>query len=324
MPLIFSTHPLHPMAVERLEQAGTLQIASAPRERAILAEAADADILIVRAPIPAGLFERANKLRAAIRHGAGLDMIPVEAASAAGVLVANVPAVNAVSVAEHVFTVTLMLLRRSRAIDRDLRGTGWEAGRAHADLAHDLGGRTVGIVGFGNVGRAIHRIASAGFGLEVLTVERTNQALPAGVRAVSLDALMGEADIVVLCCPLNEETRGMIDAARIARMKPHALLINVSRGPVVEETALIAALRENRIAGAALDVFASQPVPTDHPFFGFDNVVLTPHLAGITEESMARMGLGAADETARVLAGDLPKNLVNPDVVARYRERFGA
>ncbi len=322
MPVIFSTHPLHPDATARLEQAGTLQIASTPDERAILAEASDADIVIVRAPIPAELFARARRLRAAIRHGAGLDMIPVEAATAAGVLVANVPAVNAVSVAEHVFAVTLALLRRSRAIDRDLRTTGWNAGRAHADLSHDLTGRTLGIVGFGNVGRAIHRIAHAGFALDVLTVQRASQSLPAGVRAAPLETVMGEADIVVLCCPLNDETRGMIDATQIARMKPHALLVNVSRGPVIDEQALIAALGEGRIAGAALDVFANQPLAPDHPFFGFDNVVLTPHLAGITEESMARMGSGAADEALRVLAGELPKNLVNPDAVAGYRERF--
>lgn len=323
MPLIFSTHPLHPLASERLEQAGTLQIASAPDEGTILAEATGADILIVRAPIPAELFARAQLLRAAIRHGAGLDMIPIEAATAAGVLVANVPAVNAITVAEHVFAVTLALLRRSRLIDRDLRNGGWTAGRAHADFAGDLTGRTIGIVGFGNVGRAVHRIAWGGFGLDTLVVERPGQTLPDGTRAVPLEALMADADIVVLCCPLNDETRGMIDAAMIARMKPRALLINVSRGPVVEEEALIAALGDNRIAGAALDVFASQPLPADHPFFDLDNVVLTPHLAGITEQSMARMGLGAADEALRVLAGGLPKNLVNQEAVERYRERFG-
>ena len=106
-------------------------------------------------------------------------------------------------------------------------------------------------------------------------------------------------------------------------MKPGALLVNVSRGPVVDDAALIEALRDGRIGGAALDVFATQPLPADHPYFGFDNVIVTPHMAGITEESMMRMGVGAAEEAVRVLAGELPVNLRNPEVVEHYRRRFG-
>jgi D-3-phosphoglycerate dehydrogenase len=113
-----------------------------------------------------------------------------------------------------------------------------------------------------------------------------------------------------------------MNAARIARMKRGALLINVSRGPVVDDAALIAALREGRLGGAALDVFSTQPLPPDHPYFSLDNVIVTPHMAGITEESMMRMGTGAAGEALRVLAGELPVNLRNPAVVERYRQRF--
>jgi D-3-phosphoglycerate dehydrogenase len=114
----------------------------------------------------------------------------------------------------------------------------------------------------------------------------------------------------------------MIDARRIALMKPAAVIVNVARGPTIDDDALIAALRENRIGGAALDVFATQPLPPEHPYFSFDNVVVTPHMAGITEESMLRMGVGAVEETLRVLAGELPVNLRNPEVVERYRQRF--
>jgi len=128
----------------------------------------------------------------------------------------------------------------------------------------------------------------------------------------------------VLCCPLTLETTGLIGRDRIARMKPGALLINVSRGPVVEDAALIEALSAGRIGGAALDVFSTQPLPPDHPYFAFDNVIVTPHMAGITEESMMRMGLGAAEETIRVLANELPANLRNPEVVEQYRRRFPA
>ena len=305
-----------------LAEAGRLEVVSALAPATLAREAEDADIVIVRAPLPPMLFDRAAKLRAAIRHGAGLDMIPLDAATRAGVLVANVPGVNARSVAEHVFFVSLALLRRFRALDRDLRASGWLAGRDHANLTNELTGRTMGIIGMGNVGREVARIATHGFGLPVLANSRSGMNMPEGVRFAAIDDLVAQSDVIVLCCPLTPETIKLINAERIAAMKPSVLIVNVSRGPVVDETALIAALREDRIAGAALDVFASQPLPPDHPFFSFENVVITPHMAGITEESMERMGVGAAAEALRVLQGALPVNLVNPDAVILYRERF--
>lgn len=305
-----------------LGRAGEVRIASAFDADTLATEGRQADLVIVRAPLPPALFEHAPRLRAAIRHGAGLDMIPVEAATAAGVLVANVPAVNARSVAEHVFMVTLALLRRFRVMDRDLRSKGWLAGRAHADSAHELAGRTLGVIGAGSVGKAVMQIASAGFGLPVIANSRSAKSLPEDVRFVTVDELVAEADIVVLSCPLTPETAGLLSRERIGRMKPDAILINVSRGAVVDEAALIDALNDGRIGGAALDVFTTQPLPPDHPFLAFDNVIVTPHLAGITEESMMRMGVGAAEEALRVLANQLPVNLRNPDVLPRYRERF--
>jgi D-3-phosphoglycerate dehydrogenase len=305
-----------------LSGGGELKIASGLDAATLVRESRDADIVIVRAPLPPALFDGAPQLRAAIRHGAGLDMIPMDAATAAGVLVANVPGANAQTVAEHVFMVAMALLRRFRMVDRDLRQRGWAAGRAHADSGNDLGGRTVGIVGMGNVGRAVARIALHGFGLRVIANSRSAAGLPEGVSFASVDELVRHADIIVLCCPLTPETTGLISAKRIAAMKPHALLINVARGPVADEAALVEALAGKQIGGAALDVFATQPLPPDHPLLSFDNVILTPHMAGITEESMERMGVGAAGETLRVLAGDLPVNLRNPEVVERYRARF--
>lgn len=320
-PLVFSTHPLHSAAAGRL--SGTrLQIASALDGPTLVAESREAEIVIVRAPLPPSLFDDAPRLRAAIRHGAGLDMIPVDAATAAGVLVANVPAVNARSVAEHVIYVTQALLRRFRAIDRDLRSGGWLAGRAHAERAHELAGRTIGIVGMGAIGRAVAEIARHGYGLDILGHSRTQAGYPDFVRAMPLDALVEASDVLVLACPLTPETTGLLNASRIAAMKRHAVLVNVSRGAVVDDAALIDALREDRLQGAALDVFVTQPLPPDHPYLALDNVIVTPHLAGITEESMMRMGIGAAEEALRVLAGDLPINLRNAEVVEAYRRRF--
>ncbi|RWG25508.1 hydroxyacid dehydrogenase [Mesorhizobium sp.] len=314
---ILSTHPLHPRATSMLAGAGRLVVASALDAKTLAAEAKDADIVIVRAPLPPELFAGASLLRAAIRHGAGLDMIPVEAATAAGVLVANVPAVNARSVAEHVVFTALALLRRFRIMDRDLRAKGWLAGREHA-------GKTIGIVGLGAVGQAVGHIAAHGFDLKVVATTRSLRPAPERVGFLSIDALVEQSEIIVLCCPLTEETRGLISRERIARMKPNALLINVSRGPVVDDEALIEALRKGRIGGAALDVFATQPLPPSHPYFSFDNVIITPHMAGITEESMMRMGVGAANEALLVLADKLPVNLRNPEVIERYRRRFPA
>jgi D-3-phosphoglycerate dehydrogenase len=320
--VIFSTHPLHPEAAAMLQGVGDLQIASSPTGEAILDEGAGADIIIVRAPVPAAYFERANRLRAAIRHGAGLDMIPYDAATSGGVLIANVPGVNARTVAEHVIMTSLALLRRFRRVDADLRNTGWEAGRSHANNSRELSGKTIGIIGMGNVGREIFRIAHHGFGLKVIANSRNPDSLPEAALFASVDQLVEQADIVVLCCPLTPETTGLLSTARIRRMKPDAILINVSRGPVVDDAGLIDALERGAIGGAALDVFAIQPLPLDHPYFRFGNVIITPHMAGITEESMMRMGTGAAAEAIRVLKGDLPLNLRNPEVVEHYRRRF--
>jgi D-3-phosphoglycerate dehydrogenase len=248
----------------------------------------------------------------------------VEAATAAGVLVANVPAVNARSVAEHVLFAALALSRRFRMMDRDLRAKGWLAGREHANSTSELAGKTIGIVGLGAVGQAVGHIAAHGFDLNVVATTRSLRPAPERVGFLSIDGLVEQSDIIVLCCPLTEETRGLISRERIARMKPNALLINVSRGPVVDDEALIDALQEGRIGGAALDVFSTQPLPPGHPYFGFDNVIITPHMAGITEESMMRMGVGAAGEALLVLAGKLPVNLRNAEVIEHYRRRFPA
>jgi D-3-phosphoglycerate dehydrogenase len=321
-PVIFSTHMLHPRAAAMIEAVGTLRIATALDAGTLVAESRDAAIIIVRAPLPPEIFSGEHRIRAAIRHGAGLDMIPLEAATEAGVLVANVPAVNARSVAEHVIFASLALLRRFRMMDADLRANGWLAGREHANASREIAGRTMGIIGMGAVGGQVAAIAHHGFGLNVIGNSRSGAGFPEFVRFAAVDELIAQSDIVVLACPLTPETTGLMDRRRIAAMKPDALLINVSRGAVVDDDALVAALRDNRIAGAALDVFATQPLAPDHLYFGFGNVIITPHMAGITEESMERMGVGAAEETLRVLSGELPLNLRNAAVLRSYRDRF--
>lgn len=319
--MIFSTHPLHPEVTAALQSLGDYRIASAPTAQAITDECAGAEIIVVRAPIPLGIATREAGLRALIRHGAGLDMIQVDEATSAGVLVANVPGANARTVAEHAIWSAMALLRRNPQVTRDLHTAGWAAARAHSDHGRELSGRTLGILGFGNIGQSLARIARQGFGMPVLVHTRSPVAEP-GIEAVALPDLLARADVVVLCAPLTDQTRGLIDAAALARMKPGAILINVARGPLVVEDALIRSLAAGHLGGAALDVFDTQPLPADHPLLQLPNVILTPHMAGITEESMLRMGQGVVAEARLVLTGDMPVNLCNPDVIPLYRSRF--
>lgn len=319
--MIFSTHPLHPDVMADLRALGTLRVASAPTAQAITAESEGAEVIVVRAPIPLGIATREAGLRAMIRHGAGLDMIDLDEATLAGVLVANVPGVNALTVAEHVIWSSMALLRRYPQVNGDLHGAGWAAARAHSDHGRDLSGRTLGIFGLGNIGKALARIARQGFRMPVIARTRSG-VFAEGVECVSFEELLERSDILVLCAPLTDQTRGMMNAEALRRMKPDAILVNVARGPLVDEQALLAALTSGRLGGAVLDVFDAQPLPADHPFLALQNVILTPHMAGITEDSMLRMGQGVVAEARRILTGELPINLANPEVAASYRSRF--
>jgi D-3-phosphoglycerate dehydrogenase / 2-oxoglutarate reductase len=320
--IIASTHPLHPLATEWIGNKAELRIAKTIDKPCLIDVAREADILIVRANLPPDLFAEAKRLKAAIRHGAGLDMIPMEACTAAGVIAANVPGANAATVAEHVLMVSMMLLRKHRAIDAKFRAGIWQPARDIAETSFELSGRTLGIIGFGAIGAELAQMASGGFRMRVLAHRRSEAPMPMGVSRASLDDVLEQSDIVVVACPLTENTRGLINAGRIAKMKRSAFLINVARGPVIDEPALIEALHKRTIAGAGLDVFATQPLPLDHPFRAMETVVLTPHLAGITDESMARIVRSCVEQAFEVLSGKLPRHLVNPEVLPKFRQRF--
>jgi D-3-phosphoglycerate dehydrogenase len=320
--VIFSTHALHPDVTRSLRALGEYRVASAPTPEAINAESAGAQIIVVRAKISPEIITREKGLMACVRHGAGLDMIPVDVATKAGVLVANVPGANATTVAEHVIWSALALLRKYPVVNSDLRTEGWEVGRKHSNNGRELSGKTVGILGVGNIGRQIAAISQHGFGCKVIAQTRTPANLPDGITQVPFDDLLSQSDVLVLSCPLTEQTAGIIDQHAIGHMKQGALLVNVSRGPVTDEAALIAALASGHLGGAAIDVFGEKPLPSDHAFFGLPNVILTPHMAGITEESMLRMGQGVVTETSKILAGKKPDNFCNPEVWDDYRARF--
>ncbi|MDQ0588302.1 NAD(P)-dependent oxidoreductase [Variovorax paradoxus] len=323
-PLVLLTNSIDPQQAELLGRHADVRVASASDPDTLRREARKASFVVVRAPLPAALFDEALLLRAVVRHGAGLDMIPVDVASRAGVAVANVPGANAGSVAEYVLAQMLALARRLPQVDVALRAEGWNTAREVADSGADLAGETVTVVGMGAIGQALARICGAGFGMQVIGVRRHPPAgeLPPYLRYLPLADALPQTDYLVLACPLTPETRGLIGADALSRIKPGARLVNVARGPVVVEAALVDALRRGRLSGAALDVFDTQPLPADSPLRSLPQVLLSPHLAGITPESMRRMSEGAVAQVLEMLQGKLPRHFVNPEaqeaILARW------
>ena len=276
--------------------------------------AAEADGIVTRSKLPDDIVSAAPRLRAVAIHGTGTDLVPLEAATARGVMVSNIPGGNAQSVAEYCAMAMLMLARDIVAIITSLRQTSWDAARALGAGTHEIAGMTLGIVGVGAIGTRLARIARHGFGMKVLGHQRRLNRLPPEAEPASLDALVSASDFVVLACPLTPQTHHLFNLKTLGAMRPTAWLINVGRGPVIEEAALVQALREKRIAGAMLDVYEHYRLMPDHPFFALDNVVLTPHLSGMTRESRTRVSVAAAEEMMRMLAGEPPRHFVNPEV----------
>ncbi|WP_162243710.1 hydroxyacid dehydrogenase [Ramlibacter sp. Leaf400] len=323
-PRVLLTNPIDPQVALELRRHAEVRTASALDFDALRHQARDADYLVVRAQLPEDIFEATPRLRAAVRHGAGLDMIPVAAASRHGVAVANVPGVNAVTVAEYAVGQMLNLARMLPRIDTLVRTESWAAARQRADDATDLGGKTLAIVGMGQIGQSLARICALGFGMRVLGVRRSPAADTEITRFVTLEQALPEADYLVIACPLTPQTRGLIGSTELARLKPGARLVNVARGPVVEEAALVEALRSGRLAGAALDVFETQPLAEASPLRGLPNVLLSPHLAGITRESMRRMSEGVLSQLLAMFSGQLPVHLCNPEAGAAILSRWAS
>ncbi len=328
MPRILLTQAIHPQAEARLRELGELMTAPDTHVDSLRRSAQGCQVIVVRAQLPDDIFRAAPSLLGAVRHGAGVDMIPIDAASASGVLVANVPGVNANAVAEHVLRCLLQMARHGKDMQARLqagRRAGWAEARALADSGFELRGCGVGVVGYGHVGQAVARLCSQGFGMQVLAHSPSGvAAAPAWAEVASLDKLLGESRFVVLCCPLTESTRGMIGVAQLATMRAGAWLVNVARGPVVVEAALIDALASGHLAGAALDVFDQVPLPQDHPYWDMPQVLLTPHVAGITDDSMQRMGLAVAQAVEHLLRGQAPPHCINPQALPAFQRRFAA
>jgi D-3-phosphoglycerate dehydrogenase len=322
VPRVLLTDPIDASGVELLRARGA-EVVLAPEGSSATVKrlAAEADGVIIRSKLPDDIFEAAPRVRAVTIHGTGIDLVPLAAANARGVLVANLPGENAQSVAEYCVLAMLMLARNIAAINAAMHTQPWDEARRLAAPAREIAGLTVGIVGVGAIGRRVAQICARGFGMRVLGNQRRLDRLPPEAQGTDLDDLVAQSDFIVLACPLNPQTHHLFDAARLGAMKSSAWLINVGRGPVIDEAALIEALRARRIAGAMLDVYEHYRIEAGHPLLTLDNVLLTPHLAGSTRESRARASVRAADETLRMLAGEKPRNFVNPEAWRARRPR---
>ena len=279
----------------RAAGAKLTQLPDGVAEEVLANEVADADLLLMcYSRITAKVIGRATRLMAIIKYGVGIDAIDIVAAGERGIPVVNVPRYAEETVAEGAFFLMMSLAKRMKPLQRAMQEQGW-VWPEPAWLGHDLAGKTLGLVGLGHIGRSVARMAAA-FRMRVLAYDPRWANVPAGLavqRCDDLGDLLGQCDFVSIHCVLNDQTRHLIGASQFEQMKPGAFLVNVSRGEIVDEAALLAALQADRIAGAALDVYGQEPLRREgHPLsalYAMDKVLLWPHLTFYTHEAMQRL-----------------------------------
>jgi D-3-phosphoglycerate dehydrogenase len=271
--------------------------------------AADA-ILSRQGQVNAAAIAGSPRLRIVARHGVGVDEVDLAAAAAHGVIVTNAPGSNTTAVAEHTLAAILALAKRLKPFGAQVAAGHW---RGAADSGRDIAGLRLGLLGFGGIAQAVATLARP-FGMIVSAHTRRPIDAAGVARTDSLLALAASSDVLSVHCPLTETTRGCVDAAVLAAMPAGGFVINTARGGIVDEAALLAALNSGHLAGAALDVFATEPPPPDHPLLTHPLVLATPHVAGVTPDSLTAMGVMAAECIAAVLTGGTlpPERIVVP------------
>lgn len=321
------TYPVEAIEREQLAAVGADVIAiEGQHPDEILAAARHCDaLLVVSSAVPRVVIEQLEQCRVISRLGAGTDKIDIECATEQGIIVANVPDFCLNEQAEHVMTLLLASCRQLPYMMNAMRQGQWTA-RSHPGV-HRLAGQTLGLIGLGASAQAV-ALRAAGFGLKLVAWVRQPDKYTAiaerlGVTLMSVDQVLSVSDFVSVHLPLTAETRGFLNADRLTRMKPTSVLINTARGALVDEQALILALKERRLGGAALDVFhginvfAEPGPPPTHPFYELDNVILTPHCAGSSVESSYESKRRGSQNAAMVLSGKRPESVVNPAVTPR-------
>ena len=279
-----------------------------------LTRGADA-VLNCYAKMTARVIEKLGRCKIIARYGIGVDNVDLAAATTARILVTNVPDYCVDEVSDHALALILSLSRRIIAADAGVKSGNWSV-TAHAEIRR-LRGQTLGLLGFGKIAKALASKVQP-LGMKVLVHDPyLEPALIAqeGAEAVNLDRLLAEADAISIHVPFSPETHNLLGQGELARMKPTAFLINTSRGGIVDELALAELLKAGRIGGAALDVLSVEPPPPDHPLLQAPNIILTPHLAFYSRESVIELQTKAAEEVARVLKGEPPRSPVNREVL---------
>ena len=299
-----------PMVLDFLApEADWLDIRWCEDDESFYREVPEADVIWhVLRPLSAADLARATRARLVHKFGAGVNTVDVDAASKQGIAVANMPGANAPSVAEGTLLLMLAALRRLPVLDRATRdGRGWPSDPQLGETVRDIGACTVGLVGYGSIAKRVEGIIAA-MGATVVHTSTRDDGLP-GWR--TLPDLLAASDIVSLHLPLTADTEGLIDRAALDGMKRGAVLVNTSRGPIVDEAALAAALLDGRLAAAGLDVFGAEPVAPDNPLLGLDNVVLTPHVTWYTVDTMRRYLVEAVANCRRLRDGQRLSHVVN-------------
>ena len=271
----------------------------------------------------AALLARAPNLLIVSTNGVGYDTVNVKDCTAAGVLVVNQAGGNREAVAEHVLGMMLVLAKKIPQVDRAMRRD--RNLDRNLYMGNDVFGKTIGIIGIGHVGSRIAELCGGLLKMKVIACDpylTKEQVAARGAEKVELPDLLRRADFVSVNCPLNDETRGMVGAAQFALMQPHAIFLTAARGFIHDEMALADAIRAKKIAGAGLDVWAKEPPPVDHPLLAFDNVLVSPHTAGVTVETRSNMAKIAAAQMLDALDGKRPPRIVNPEVWPAYVKRF--
>jgi D-3-phosphoglycerate dehydrogenase len=311
-PAVLLYEPIHERALSLLKERAEVRVAPNLAEDTLVAAVGDVEGIIIRAngKVSRRILEAAPRLKVVARHGVGVEAIDRQAAAERGITVVNTPFANDESVAEHCAGMMILLAKRILEADRAARSGDWDA--RYRLIGVELFGKTLGLVGFGKIGRRVAAIAHAGFAMpilyhDILAYPEAEAALQA--RRASLEEVLASADFVSVHTPLLPDTRGLINEAALRRMKPTAYLINTSRGAVVDQPALIRALREGWIAGAGLDVYDPEPLPADSPLLTMENVVLSPHMAAHTDEALFRMAMVVTDVLA-VIEGRSPQHPV--------------
>ncbi len=304
-PVVLLYESIHPDGLAVLKEKAEVRYAPGWSEEEVLPIIGDVAGIIIRAngQITRRLMENAPCLKVVGRHGVGLDNVDVAAATELGITVVNTPEANAEAVAEHTLGLMIALSKRIGEGDRALRAGNWDA--RYTLIGHELRGCTLGVIGCGRIGSRVAHMAHAAFDMQVVyhdVIAYPKLEAELGAERVELEKLLRRSDVVTLHVPLTPATQGLIGEKELALMKPTAFLINTSRGPVVDEAALVEALRSGQIAGAGLDVYSTEPLPADSPLLSMENVLFTPHMAAHTEEALRNMSLVAEDIIA-VLEG---------------------